>query len=39
MSCGHAPSDIDEMPVADIELFRAAAPLIWAQKHPLAEIE
>jgi len=39
MSCGHHPDEIDAMSVRDIELFIAAAPLIWARQHPLAEIE
>jgi len=39
MSCGHHPDDIDQMPLADVELFVSVAPLIWAKQHPLAEIE
>jgi len=39
MSCGHHPDEIEDMSIRDIELFVAAAPLIWARQHPLAEIE
>jgi hypothetical protein len=39
MSCGHHPDEIDAMSIRDIELFVAAAPLAWAERHPLADVE
>jgi hypothetical protein len=39
MSCGHHPDEIDSMSIRDIELFVSAAPLAWAERHPLADVE